>query len=77
MAAGFIAMGLDYFFGDPIQNHDNEEGFDRSAWFAKSRKQADDCLPNWIEAVKAKYGKPLLDGASGDILIKTLIGIVA
>jgi len=53
---GFIVLGPDYFFGDPIQNHDNEEGFDRPAWIAKSKKQADECVPKWLEAVKEKFG---------------------
>jgi dienelactone hydrolase len=53
---GFIVLGPDYFFGDPIQNHANEEGFDRPAWMAKSKKQADECVPKWLEAVKEKFG---------------------
>jgi hypothetical protein len=49
-------LGPDYFFGDPIQDHDNEEGFDKPAWMAKSKKQADECVPKWLEAVKEKFG---------------------
>jgi len=43
---------LDYFFGDPIQNHTNEEGWDRPAWMAKSRKAAGESVPKWFETVK-------------------------
>lgn len=49
-------LGPDYFFGDPIQNHDNEEGFDRGTWMAKTKKGADECVPRWFAAVKEKYG---------------------
>lgn len=48
-------MGLDYFFGDPIQNHP-EADFNRTAWVAKSRKQASESVPKWVNAVKAQYG---------------------
>jgi hypothetical protein len=54
--AGFTVLGPDYFFGDPIQNHMNEEGWDRPAWMAKSRKAAGELVPKWFEAVKEKYG---------------------
>ena len=54
--AGFTVLGPDYFFGDPIQNHTDEEGWDRAAWMTKSRKGADECIPKWFEAVKEKYG---------------------
>ncbi|KAF7972742.1 hypothetical protein HWV62_17098 [Athelia sp. TMB] len=53
---GFTVLGPDYFFGDPVQNHDDEEGFDRQAWIAKSRRQADACVPGWLEATREKYG---------------------
>lgn len=53
---GFYALGLDYFFGDPVQNHADEEGFDRVAWSAKSKKQAAEYVPKWVDAVKAQYG---------------------
>ncbi|KIM83119.1 hypothetical protein PILCRDRAFT_819887 [Piloderma croceum F 1598] len=53
---GFTVLGLDYFFGDPIQNHLNEEGWDRPAWMTKSRKAAGEFVPKWFEAVKEKYG---------------------
>ncbi|PPQ79650.1 hypothetical protein CVT24_010246 [Panaeolus cyanescens] len=53
---GFHAVGLDYFFGDPIQNHDGEEGWDVMVWVNKARKVADEVVPRWIDAVREKYG---------------------
>ncbi|KAL0571465.1 hypothetical protein V5O48_010501 [Marasmius crinis-equi] len=53
---GFIVVGIDYFLGDPVHLHDNEQGFDRDAWFAKSRAQAERLIPSWLEAVKQKFG---------------------
>jgi hypothetical protein len=54
--AGFTVLGPDYFFDDPIHKHNDEEGWDRQAWMVKSRKAADECIPEWFEAVKEKYG---------------------
>ncbi|KAF6753956.1 Alpha/Beta hydrolase protein [Ephemerocybe angulata] len=53
---GFHVLGIDYFFGDPIQAHDGEPGFNQTAWINKSRAQADESLPKWTEAVKKQYG---------------------
>lgn len=53
---GYLVLGVDYFLGDPVQNHDGEQGFDRPAWFAKARVNAADVLPGWVEGVKQKYG---------------------
>jgi len=55
-AHGFHVLGLDYFFGDPIQNHTDEPDFDRAAWSAKSRKQANESTPGWTAAVRERYG---------------------
>ncbi|KAJ7773661.1 Alpha/Beta hydrolase protein [Mycena maculata] len=52
---GFVVAGIDYFLGDPVHIH-TEEGFDRSAWFEKARKQADEVLPKWLEEVRKLYG---------------------
>lgn len=49
-------LGVDYFLGDPVQNHDGEQGFDRPAWFAKARVNAADVLPGWVDGVRQKYG---------------------
>lgn len=35
-----------------------QEGFDFDAWLAKYQKVAEAHVPNWVEAVKKKYGKP-------------------
>ncbi|KAL0948567.1 hypothetical protein HGRIS_011126 [Hohenbuehelia grisea] len=53
---GFTALGIDYFLGDPVHKHEGEEGFDRPAWFAKSRKNAAEVFPKWFEAVKEEFG---------------------
>ncbi|KAJ8518990.1 hypothetical protein ONZ45_g3976 [Pleurotus djamor] len=53
---GYLVLGPDYFLGDPVQDHDGEEGFDRAAWFAKARANTEEVLPKWIQAVKETYG---------------------
>ncbi|KAF6758887.1 Alpha/Beta hydrolase protein [Ephemerocybe angulata] len=53
---GFYVLGIDYFFGDPIYLHLNAPGWDRTAWLEKSRKQAADAVPKWIEEVQKTYG---------------------
>lgn len=62
---GFTVLGPDYFFGDPIGGHLEEAGWDRAAWMAKSRKNADECVPRWLEAVKEKYGNDAKYSAVG------------
>lgn len=34
-----------------------EPGFDLNAWVAKSREQAAAALPDWVEAVRERYGE--------------------
>jgi len=53
---GFVVLGIDYFLGDPVHVHNGEPNFDRQAWTDKSRKQASDVFPKWLEAVKKIYG---------------------
>ncbi|KAH6901633.1 Alpha/Beta hydrolase protein [Coprinopsis sp. MPI-PUGE-AT-0042] len=53
---GYHVLGIDYFFGDPIQNHDGEVGFNRTEWVNKSRQQATDSIPKWTEQVKKDVG---------------------
>ncbi|KAL0057822.1 hypothetical protein AAF712_015522 [Marasmius tenuissimus] len=53
---GFIVVGIDYFLGDPIGLHTDEAGFNRDAWFSKSRAQAERLIPGWLEAVRQQYG---------------------
>ena len=54
--AGFVVVGLDYFFNDPVYIHDGEQGFDRPAWMAKSKAQAREYEPKWFEAIKERFG---------------------
>ncbi|KAF6745240.1 Alpha/Beta hydrolase protein [Ephemerocybe angulata] len=62
---GFYVLGIDYFFGDPIQAHDGEVGWNQAAWFQKSRQQAADALPKWIAAVREQYGSDAKYSAAG------------
>lgn len=55
---GYLVLGPDYFFGDAIPNH--EPGRDRNAWIMGSRKPAIDAFPAWLNAVKVKYGAPIV-----------------
>jgi len=54
---GFYVLGLDYFFGDPIQNHSDDPEFDRAAWFTKVRGLAKEATPKWIEEVRKIHGE--------------------
>lgn len=63
--AGYLTVGLDYFFGDPVWLHrkdrndtTTEPGFDASAWVDEKMARAREAVPKWIEAVKATLGKP-------------------
>ncbi|KAH6918336.1 Alpha/Beta hydrolase protein [Coprinopsis sp. MPI-PUGE-AT-0042] len=54
---GYHVLGIDYFLGDPIGNHDlNDPNFNATAWVIKSQAQAEEVLPKWINAVRSKYG---------------------
>ncbi|PPQ68866.1 hypothetical protein CVT24_007675 [Panaeolus cyanescens] len=53
---GFNVLGMDYFFGDPIQLHSKEPNFDREAWFKKSRELSKAAIPKWIKGVREMYG---------------------
>ncbi|CAK7241732.1 MAG: hypothetical protein STHCBS139747_003201 [Sporothrix thermara] len=61
-AAGYTALGIDYFRDDPISKyHANPgdpppAGFDRKAWRDKHFSFAQAHVPVWTAAVKAKYG---------------------
>lgn len=60
--AGFLALGMDYFRGDPISKYRQSksdpfpEGFDHAAWRAKHWTFATENVPKWTAAVKAKFG---------------------
>ena len=57
--AGFLVLGIDYFFGDPVYIHSDETGFDREAWMDKSKAQARKHEPEWFKAVQDRYGASL------------------
>ncbi|TFK63057.1 alpha/beta-hydrolase [Pluteus cervinus] len=61
---GYYVLGIDYFLGDPVHIHTEAE-FDRQAWMNKSRKQAAELLPKWIDAVWETYGPDSLYSAVG------------
>ncbi|KAG6356521.1 hypothetical protein INS49_015909 [Diaporthe citri] len=60
--AGFLTLGMDYFRGDPMSKYRQSmsdpapEGFDRAAWREKHWNFANENVPKWFDAVKAKYG---------------------
>jgi dienelactone hydrolase len=60
--AGYLTLGLDYFNGDPVTLHredgkwtDESQTFEE--WIAKYQKVAEGYVPQWVEAVKAQFGK--------------------
>ncbi|RXW18339.1 hypothetical protein EST38_g7507 [Candolleomyces aberdarensis] len=59
---GYYVLGLDYFFGDPIGLHVDQDlhpfdpNFDLTAWVEKSRRQAAQAVPIWNKAVRKRYG---------------------
>ncbi|GJN66376.1 hypothetical protein PLIIFM63780_003841 [Purpureocillium lilacinum] len=71
--AGYLALGLDYFDGDPIWKHqppsEDSKGqsydfrdwidpsFDFHGWVNKHIAFADDAVPRWTAAVKQRYGQ--------------------
>lgn len=60
--AGFLALGMDYFCGDPISKYRQAKtdplppGFDHAAWRAKHWAFATENVPKWTAAVKARFG---------------------
>ncbi|KAF8060663.1 Alpha/Beta hydrolase protein [Lyophyllum atratum] len=52
---GFLVLGIDYFFGDPVYLH-TEEGFDRNAWIQNAREKAAPIFPGWLQKVRETYG---------------------
>ncbi|KAG6908085.1 hypothetical protein DXG01_006220 [Tephrocybe rancida] len=54
--AGYLVLGIDYFFGDGIYLHLDQEGFDREAWIANAREKSREAFPRWLEAVRTTYG---------------------
>lgn len=60
MVLGFHVVSPDYFFGNPIHVANEKEGFDRAAWMDEVRAKSNAAFPAWKDAIKAKYGEPLL-----------------
>jgi hypothetical protein len=56
-APGFIVLGIDYLFGDAINLHTDEKGFDKAAWIAKSMERAKEAFPKWLKEVREIYGR--------------------
>jgi len=54
--SGFVVLGIDYFFGDPLHLRLDEPNFDRQAWMAKAKEKAADAVPRWLKAVREKFG---------------------
>ncbi|KAK0493450.1 hypothetical protein EDD18DRAFT_1333808 [Armillaria luteobubalina] len=52
---GFIVVGVDYFLRDPMHIHP-EPWFDRHAWLERSKQQARELMPEWLNAIYEKYG---------------------
>lgn len=52
---GFVVVGIDYFEGDPIYLHANEEGFDRPAWFRRMLARSQELEPKWFDAIKERF----------------------
>ncbi|KAK7039385.1 protein AIM2 [Favolaschia claudopus] len=52
---GFHVVGIDYFMGDPISNH-NEPGFKWEEWLDAKRKLSAEITPKWIQAIRERYG---------------------
>lgn len=67
-AAGYTALGMDYFCGDDIAKYRSAHDappppdFDMAAWRAKHVAFATANVPVWAAAAKAVFGRP--DGAS-------------
>ncbi|OAA68281.1 dienelactone hydrolase [Niveomyces insectorum RCEF 264] len=62
-AAGFTALGMDYFRGDDISNYRSMDGkkqpppdFNQPAWRNKHFTFASENVPVWTEAAKKAYG---------------------
>ncbi|KAK0229341.1 hypothetical protein EDD85DRAFT_912570 [Armillaria nabsnona] len=60
----FIVVGVDYFLGDPVYIHTGSD-FDRPAWLEKSKQQAKELMPRWLNAIREKYGEDVQYSAAG------------
>ncbi|KAI0779043.1 alpha/beta-hydrolase [Trametes elegans] len=53
---GYLVLGIDYFEGDSIAFHVDEEGWDRQGWIKRQQVRAAELVPPWVDAVREKYG---------------------
>lgn len=63
--AGYLTVGIDYFFGDPVwlhrkDRHDKttDPDFDFEAWWRAKMAGAEKVVPDWVAAVKEQLGRP-------------------
>ena len=53
---GFYVLGVDYFFGEYISQHDDVPGFDRLQWAKNKLDYALGVTDKWIDAVRELHG---------------------
>jgi dienelactone hydrolase len=53
-SCGFLVLGIDYFFGDPV--HTDKVDSEFLAWLKKSKQRAREAFPKWIKEVREIYG---------------------
>jgi len=53
---GYTVLGLDYFFGDRLEELMKQPDFDRETWRKKVDALAREYTPGWVEAVRQRYG---------------------
>ncbi|KJA22048.1 hypothetical protein HYPSUDRAFT_139718 [Hypholoma sublateritium FD-334 SS-4] len=54
---GFYVLGVDYFFGEYISQHEHTPGFDRTQWAENKLKYALGVTDKWIDAVRTLHGQ--------------------
>ena len=70
---GYTVLGLDYFFGDRLEELMKQPDFDRETWRKKVAAQALECTPKWVEAVRQRYGlKPHLPSMHSTLTFKDI-----
>jgi len=53
---GYLVLGPDCFEGEPVNKAREKPDFDPELWWQPKRERANETVPTWIEAAKAKYG---------------------
>ncbi|KDQ51147.1 hypothetical protein JAAARDRAFT_41412 [Jaapia argillacea MUCL 33604] len=53
---GFIVLGPDYFFGNPVHLARETPNFDQDGWMNAAKDKTTEILPSWLKAAKEKYG---------------------